>query len=311
MEEKEHHLSRYVKSRMELVLEARNIEPNELEQVYLPASLAHVYFPRRDPKLSNDQPYIHENGHYTLYLSQRPLLNKFTKKFEYFGLPFGPKARIILSVINAMALQQGSPKLDLDANSLSTFLTRIGFTDGGNQLAQARNQVARLARADINIQYSNGRINSDTGQEGTTETSIRLVSEFDFWAKEKEGQPTLWDRNIVLSNEYWETLQKHALPLSLEHLKILSGNARAIDIYTFFAYRLHVINKPVFLAWTILKEMFGGEISAMNEFKRTLRQTLNLVKLAYPNAKFELDNKGMTLHNSPPPIKGKSKIELP
>jgi hypothetical protein len=307
MEEKEHHLSRYVKSRIDLVLQARNIEPNELEQVYLPASLAHVYFPRRDPKTDADSPFVHSNGHYKLYLKDVGIENPNTDKTEHFGLPFGPKSRIILSVINAMALQQGSQIVDIDADNLTKFIERIGLSVGGNQFNQVQNQVRRLAGAIIRIYY---KTEHDDGS-WKKNPDVPLINGFEFFPRADPSQLMLWKRHIELGDRYWLDLQKHAVPLSLEHLKILSGNARAIDVYTFFAYRLHAINKPVFLAWTILKEMFGGEISAMNEFKRTLRQTLNLVKLAYPNAKFDLDSRGMTLRNSPPPIKGKSKIELP
>lgn len=312
-EKKEFKLSKYAQSRHDLIMSARQLTPEELEQVYLPASLAHVYFPRRDPKLAIDQPYMHTNGHYTLSVSERGLLNRNTGRKDYFGLPFGPKARIILSVINAMALQQGSSKIDLNADSLSTFLKHIGMTDGGNQISQARNQVARLATATISVQYDNGRINPETGQGGATNTDINLISGFDFWKKESPEQLTLWDRNIVLSEDYWQSLQTHALPLSLEHLRILSGNARAIDVYTFLTYRLHAISKtkPVFLTWPLLHEMFGGDIARLDHFKERFRQVVSLVKLAYTNANFELDNRGMTLRNSPAPITGKDKLLIP
>lgn len=312
-EEKEFKLSKYAQSRHDLIMSARQLTPEELEHAYIPTSLAHVYFPRRDPKLPIDEPFSHTNGHYTLSVSERGLLNRNTGKKEYFGLPFGPKARIILSVINAMALQQASPQIDLNADSLSTFLKHIGMTDGGNQIAQARNQVARLATATISVQYDNGRINAETGQEGATNTDINLISGFDFWKKEDPSQMTLWDRNIVLSEDYWKSLQKHAFPISLEHLRVLSGNARAIDIYSFLAYRLHMIkpNDPLFLVWPTLQKMFGGDIARLDNFKAKFRQSLDLVKLVYPEAKIELDNQGLKGKTSPPPIKKKEKIILP
>jgi hypothetical protein len=298
--------SKYVESRVKLVMDSFNTDRDDREQVYLPASLAHVYFPRRDPKTDADSPFVHSNGHYKLYLKDVGIENPNTDKTEHFGLPFGPKVRIILSVINAMALQQGSQTVDIDADSLTKFIERIGLSVGGNQFNQVQNQMRRLAGAIIRIYYKTEH------EDGSWKKNadIPLINGFEFFPRESPNQLMLWKRHIELGDRYWLDLQKHAVPLSLEHLKILSGNARAIDVYTFFAYRLHAINKPVFLAWTTLKEMFGGDLHRMNDFKVKMRQTLNLVKTAYPDAKFELDNKGITLRNSPAPIRGKGKIIL-
>lgn len=296
--------SKYAESRHRLIMESFYTERDDREQVYLPAALAHVFFPRRDLKLDPTESFVHKSGNYELSITQLPIRNRNTEKNEYLGLPFGSKPRLLLSVINALALQQGSNKIEINANSLSTFLLKMGLTDGGNQINQARNQLARLSASLISVDYMN-----ETG--GQTHGQMAIVKGFDLFPRTQPNQLLLWDRNIMLSLDYWDELQKHPLPLSLEHLRILSGNARAIDFYCFLAYRLHHLNKPLFLSWVTMKEMFGGEIDRMDNFKAKMRATAELVKLAYQDAKMECNKNGWTFRNSTSPIAPSYKFELP
>lgn len=297
-------LSRYAKSRVQLVMDSFHTPPEERQHLYMPVALAHVYFPRRDAKLSPTQSWKHESGDFSLRISQLSVENPITGQNEFLGVPYGPKARLLLGVINSLALQQGTNKIDIEADTLPKFLQKIGLTDGGNQIMQARNQIARLATSIISVTYKESDGSTIHGQ-------MPIVKGFELFPRSHPEQFLLWKRHIVLSLDYWEELQKHPLPLSLEHLRILSGNARAIDFYSFLAYRLHDLKKPLFLTWATMKEIFGGDIEAMNNFKRKMKETATLVKLAYTDAKFSCDNQGWLFQKSPAPIPKKVQIHLP
>ncbi|CCH57680.1 plasmid encoded RepA protein (plasmid) [Fibrisoma limi BUZ 3] len=296
--------SRYAESRTRLVMESFHTPADEREHLYMPVALAHVYFPRRDAKLGPTESWKHQSGNFSLRIKQVSVENPRTGQDEFLGVPFGPKARLLLGIINTMALQQGSNKIDIEADTLPKFLHKIGLTDGGNQLSQARNQIARLATSIISVSYKQ--------EDGSSlQANLPIVKGFDLFPQAHPNQLLLWKRNIVLSLDYWDELQKHPLPLSLEHLRILSGNARAIDFYSFLAYRLHSLNRPLFLTWATMKEIFGGDIEAMNNFKRKMRETAGLVKLAYRDARFSCDGEGWTFENSPAPIIKKQTLLLP
>lgn len=304
IDSEEKKLSKYAESRMRLIMDSFNTPPEDREHLYMPVALAHVYFPRRDVKLAPTESYTHKSGNFQLNISQLPVPNPHTGKNEFLGLPFGPKSRLLLGVINALALQQGSNKIDIEADSLPKFLQKIGLTDGGNQISQARNQIARLSSALITVAYRE--------EDGSTvHGQMPIVKGFDLFPRSQPNQLLLWKRNIVLSLDYWEELQKHPLPLSMEHLRILSGNARAIDFYTFLAYRLHSLKKPLFLTWATMKEIFGGDIDRMDNFKAKMRHDAALVKLAYSDAKFSMDGQGWTFSRSLAPITKKTKLILP
>ncbi|WP_138995280.1 replication protein RepA [Larkinella sp. C7] len=296
--------SKYVESRIRLMMDSIETPREEREHLYMPVALAHVYFPRRDVKLDPTESYMHKSGNFQLNISQLPVPNHNTGKNQFLGLPFGPKSRLLLGVINALALKQGSNKIDIEADTLPQFLQKIGLTDGGNQIHQARNQIARLSSSLISVSYKE--------EDGSTmHGQMPIVKGFDLFPQSQPNQLLLWKRHIVLSLDYWEELQKHPLPLSLEHLRILSGNARAIDFYTFLAYRLHSLKKPLFLTWATMKETFGGDIGRMDHFKEKMRDTVKLVKLAYRDAKFSCDGQGWTFENSPAPIQKKLNKYLP
>ena len=63
--------------------------------------------------------------------------------------------------------------------------------------------------------------------------------------------------------------------------------------------------KPAFIPWTALKDQFGWHYRRMRKFKQIFRQTLDMVLSQYRGARLELDDRGMTLRNSPPPVKGR------
>ena len=70
------------------------------------------------------------------------------------------------------------------------------------------------------------------------------------------------------------------------------------------AQRLHRIpeGKPQFVPWAGLFEQFGQNYKEVRFFRRDFLTTLKQVTATYPDARIEVDGKGMFLSNSPPPI---------
>jgi hypothetical protein len=307
--------SRYVEGRLRLITESFNTPREDREHLYMPVALAHVYFPRRDqePKTNDPNPNIKRGqswktdcGDYSMRIKQISVENPRTGEDQFLGVPYGPTSRLLLAHINTLALKQGSNKIDIEADTLPQFLKNMKTVkdrdqdrkikvDGGNQLSQARNQIARLASSIISISYRQ--------EDGSSlQTNVPIVKGFDLFPQTHPEQLLLWKRHIVLTLDYWEELQKHPLPLAKEHLMILSANARAIDFYTYLAYRLHHLKKPLFLTWATMKQLFGGDIEQMFHFKAKMRQTAQMVKLAYTDARFSCNSEGWIFEKSPSPI---------
>jgi hypothetical protein len=82
-----------------------------------------------------------------------------------------------------------------------------------------------------------------------------------------------------LSDEYFNSLAKHAVPLDARAVAMLSGSSMALDAYVWLAQRLHrlVPGKPQFIPWTALHEQFGQGFARIRDFRRQFLHTLTQV----------------------------------
>jgi hypothetical protein len=186
--------------------------------------------------------------------------------------------------------------------SLSAFVRRLGLHREGRTLGTIKDQLARLSASHIVLGVARD------GRAVTINTGI--VSAFDLWSPKADGQKVLWPSVVRLSADYFESLTRHAVPLHDQALAALSGSAMALDVYAWLAQRLHRIDqgKRVFVPWPRLQEQFGGHYSRLDNFKRVFSQVVRLVHSQYRVANIDLDSQGMTLRQSPPPVKGRSVV---
>jgi hypothetical protein len=212
------------------------------------------------------------------------------------GLPYGPKPRLILGYLNTQAILQQSPSIEVE-DSLTAFVRRIGLETHGRNLRIIKDQLARLAAADL-------RFGVPTSDETVTTYKGQIVREFSLWFAKDERQRVLWPTAVTLDRDYFETLLQHAVPLDERALGALSHSAMALDIYAWLAQRLHRVDPRggAFVAWERVRQQFGFGYADMRKFKQVFRIALDQVQAVYPAAKLTMDGRGMILRNSPPPV---------
>jgi Plasmid encoded RepA protein len=211
-------------------------------------------------------------------------------------LPWGPKPRLVLAHLNAEALRLDSPKITIEG-SLSAFVKRIRGFDGGREIRMFQTQLRCLSTATIRLAIHSG---ADVSQ-----ISTQVVTGFiNLWFPKDERQRVLWNPSVRLSQEYFDSLKHHAVPLNERDLAALAHTAMGLDIYAWLAQRLHRINprKPAFIPWTALQEQFGPDYQRIDKFKAVFRVALTQVLSRYKSARLEMDNRGMIARNSPPPV---------
>lgn len=217
-------------------------------------------------------------------------------EFVELGLPFGPKPRLILAYLNSEALKNGSPMIEVE-DSLTAFVRRLRVDTNGRNLRTLKDQLGRLSTATVRLAVRDG--------ERGFQVNAQIIDAFDLWFPKDARQRVLWPSVVELSHRYFESLQRHAVPLDERAVASLAHSAMGLDIYAWLAQRLHRIDpkKPQFIPWTGLKAQFGWHYGRMDKFKAVLRRTVSMVQTQYPGAKLELDQAGATLRNSPPPVK--------
>ena len=134
-----------------------------------------------------------------------------------------------------------------------------------------------------------------------------MVSAFDLWFPKDDRQRVLWPSIVRLSLDYFESLQRHAVPLDERAIASLSHTAMGLDPLSLAgaAPAPHQSGKPAFIPWASLRDQFGWHYDRIRKFREVFRQTLDIVLSQYRGARLELDDRGMTLRSSPPPVKGR------
>ena len=263
--------------------------------------LCQTSLPYRNPG-KNVLEWEREQGSVSLLIEAGKARNPETNKWIQLGLPFGPKPRLILSHLNAEALKQGSPVIEVE-ETMTSFVRRIQNPlkkvkagPNGYEIRSFKDHLGRLSAAIIRLAVCTDR--------RAVQVDSKIVTAFDLWFPKDEQQRVLWPSTIRLSEDYFNSLQRHAVPLDERALGALSHSAMALDIYTWLAQRLHRIpeGKPQFIPWTALKEQFGHGYNRIDNFKRVFRVAMKQVLIQYTTANIEGDNRGLTLRNSLPPV---------
>ena len=188
---------------------------------------------------------------------------------------------------------------------MSAFIKRIGLNVDGRTVNEVKNQLRRLTTSTLSLGYSDG--------ERGLQVDLKIVKAFDIWFPKDERQRVLWNSTVQLTEDYYNSLINHAIPLDERALAALSHNSMALDIYAWLAQRLHRItpNDPQFVSWKDIKSQFGNGYAEMFKFKQIFRKYLKLARMQYLQARIEEENnKGFWLQHSPSPIEKKAHFFL-
>jgi len=236
-----------------------------------------------------------KQGHASLRIEAGSVIDPETGNFVHVGLPYGEKPRLVLIHMATEAVRTGSPVVDVE-ESMTAFARSLGLETNGQQLKSLKDQLARLAASTVRM---------GTVEEGrAVQVNTQFVSAFDLWFPRQADQRVLWPSTVRLSEEYFQSLGQHAVPLDHRAVAALASSSMALDIYAWLAQRLHRVptGKPQFIAWDSMHEQFGQGFARIRDFRRKFLQTLHQVGSAYPAAKLSTDDGGLTLSHSPPPV---------
>lgn len=217
---------------------------------------------------------------------------------EPVGVPYGSRARLILIYLQSEAIRTKSREVEL-GGSLRAWLHRLGIPQGGKSIAAVREQAERLSLCRLTFRVQSG------GTVGLVNQSI--VDSALFLDGQDARQPSLFLEKAKLSEGFYAQLQKHPVPLEEAAIRAVSNNSQALDIYAWLAYRLHSLNEPRPITWRALRPQFGAGFGRLDNFRARFLDNLKLALAVYPAARVEVDENGLVLHPSRPPIASKEK----
>lgn len=247
--------------------------------------------PHSRPK-NDDMIWQRSAGRFHILVNPGPVVDPVTGKPKRVGVPYGPRARLIMIHLQTEGMRARTVNLGA---SMSQFLRSLGQPISGGPrgtTTAVREQCMRIARCSFTLQWSN---------EGRSQTIIResrIVDGLELWEVNRHE----WSGEVHLSKEFHAHLQDHAVPLSKQGIALLAGNSFGLDMYALFAHRLHRLSKPLQLNWQNLREQVGSDIQDPSNFSRRVREVLPDVAFAYPEARIEINNRGLLLHPSRAPV---------
>ncbi|GMA75048.1 hypothetical protein GCM10025880_14650 [Methylorubrum aminovorans] len=142
------------------VIESEPTGPENLQHLH--SVLALCGLPYRDPGDARD--FVREYGRNSLSLSAGRLKNPITGEMELQGLPYGPKARLVLLHLCTEAVRQRSPTIEV-ADSLSGFMKAMGFAVTGGErgtIGAFKEQLNRLAACSMQLGLWDGEGQAST-----------------------------------------------------------------------------------------------------------------------------------------------------
>src|SRR5579883_1090034 len=234
-------------------------------------------------------------GNASLRIEAGSAIDPQTGEFVKLGLPYGEKPRLVLIHLASEAVRTGKPVVDVEG-SMTGFARSLGLETNGQQLKSLKDQLARLAAATVRM---------GVVEEGrAVQVNTQFVSAFDLWFPKQADQRVLWPSTVRLSEEYFQSLGQHAVPLDHRAVAALASSSMALDIYVWLAQRLHRVppGKPQFITWAAAYEQFGQGFARVRDFRRQFLHTLAQVKNAYPSSRIDANEQGLTLEHSPPPV---------
>jgi len=260
---------------------------------FLHAILCQVGMPR---KATEGRLFERTSGGAVLRLEAGAIFNG--KRLVDQPLPYGTRPRLVMVHISSEAVRTQSRQIMI-GDSMRDFLIALDIdTNGGARggYTMFKKQMEALAASRLTLGLTaNGR---------AVTVNTQPISRFEAWLHKTGEQRALWPGVLELSQEFYDTLAAHAVPLDHRALGALKHSALALDVYSWLAHRLCRVSKGggVKISWANLREQFGQEYADPKNFKKEFRQAMRLALAVYPDAHIEDTPGGMLLFPSRPPL---------
>lgn len=274
---------RITKQQRSLIASAARIltdqaSPEDL--AFLARQLVQATLPHTDP--GNVEVWTRREGSATLMIRRG-----YSLEGKPYGLPYGSIPRLLLYWITTEACRTKTRRLVL-GRSLNDFLRELGLspaTGGGKRgdAARVRNQVLRLFHAAITF----GRTESDEmGGQGVERRDMQVVTDSRLWWNLKNPeQASLWENEVVLGEEFYDTITAAPVPLDIRALRGLKRSPLALDLYAWCAYNAYQARKTGrarWISWRQLSKALGADYERADNFQQKAKRELRKVQAHFP-----------------------------
>jgi len=272
-------------------VELRNQVWGEANLAFSHAVLTQVSLPFRNPKESRT--FSRKCGAASIQMEAGYLPDQ-EGNFVPVGLPFGPRARLVLIHLCSEALRQRSPIVELEGGSFTQFVHELGISINGQNFQSLKEQIKRMSV--VSLRLARSRQRAVEVYQGRLFRSLRAE-----WSVTPR-QRLLWPSHVEFSPDFYESLAVQAVPLRREAIGALKHSARALDVYCWLSHRLWRVKKNTRISYRALQYQFGNPEGNQRSFQRAFDKALNQALVVYPEAKVASVDGGIVLKPSRPAV---------
>lgn len=214
-----------------------------------------------------------------------------------YGLPFG-QDRLLLIWIASMATWQKTRVIRF--RSAATILDTFGLPKDGRY-------YKRLIGGFERIFYSTFFFTSDEQNVETvmiSRTSFRFVRTLKLWytretVSNQEPDSVPFENTIVLSEEFWNEIQRHPIPVDLNVVRALADSPANLDLYIWLVWRRWTakaqVNIPVFGPEGLVSRLGNSENPRERDFRRQIALWRQIARQRWPECAATLAESGENL----------------
>jgi hypothetical protein len=217
-------------------------------------------------------------------------------EWEDQPLPYGSRARLLLIHTCSEAIRQKSATIEID-DTLTGFIRSMGFpvTGGKNgTLTSFKQQINALAACNMRI----GMFDGDRSRTINTQP----FSEINLWLPSTPDQRSLWPSTVTFSQEFYQTLTRHALPMNVHAIRAFANSPRKLDLLFWLGYRIHSLKKATPISWQALKDQFGADYKRDRRFRSDLADEIDEIKEVFPKLPVTVTEAGFTIQPAGPEV---------
>lgn len=271
-------------------------------------ALVQATLPYREPK-GNPPAWGRTNGKVSLVIQpgyyfqrQQEIVKGKTREIQVptsIGYPYGGIPRILTAWVGREVKLKKEREIVL-GSSLKKFMEELGITNatGGKNgsITRLREQMRRLFSAKIAVVDNPEPVNAF---DYLSTDSFSLVDKSQIWWDPKSPeQCDLFDSRILLSERFFNEMVNSPVPVDMRVLKHFKNSPSALDLYCYLTYRAFTLRKNTTIPWDVLRLQFGSEIQSERKFRQQFGEALKAVLVVYPEARVDLDQKGLLLKPS-------------
>jgi hypothetical protein len=174
-------------------------------------------------------------------------------------------------------------------------MERMGVAVGGETSRALKEQASRISACTLKF-FWDGEGSESWARGAIVSAGLRFKN------SEERYQSQLWDDRVVLDETFWRALRDHPVPLQERAIRELAHRSLALDVYIWLAWRCHELKGSVDISWPALNAQFNTTGRPLKHFKPLFADAIRAATAAYPECRLEVEERGVTLHPSRPPI---------